>query len=176
MRVCMSVCVCVVCVYTALGCTTMRTLISCSWIFAPSLASAAVWLPPPPLSFSFSFSLSLSLLLNVEVLVTFFVLFTLTFEATPWRTDVLSLWVHSACSSTLSPGAVLGLLRTPVWALSLFLGLSRNGFKVPATMCLCEAVASVVTVGTERSRVASSRLSLASWSFVRLGEEEEEDR
>lgn len=42
-------------------------------------------------------------------------------------------------------------------------------------MCLCEAVASVVIVGTERSRVATSRLSLASCSLVRLGEEEEEE-
>ena len=89
---------------------------------------------------------------------------------------MLSPWVDSMCSSALSLEAVLGLLRTPVWALSLFLGLSRNCFKVPATMCLCEAVASVVIVGTERSRVATSRLSLASCSFVRLGEEEEEER
>ena len=78
------------------------------------------------------------------------------------------------CSSALSVEAVLGLVRTPVWDLSLFLGLSRNCFKVPATMCLCEAVASVVIVGAERSRVATSRLSLASCSLVRLGEEEEE--
>ena len=41
-------------------------------------------------------------------------------------------------------------------------------------MCLCEAVASVVIVGAERSRVATSRLSLASCSLLRLGEEEEE--
>ena len=43
-------------------------------------------------------------------------------------------------------------------------------------MCLCEAVASVVIVGTERSRVATSRLSLASCSLVRLGEDEEGER
>ena len=43
-------------------------------------------------------------------------------------------------------------------------------------MCLCEAVASVVIVGAERSRVATSRLSLASCSLVRLGEDEEGER
>ena len=43
-------------------------------------------------------------------------------------------------------------------------------------MGLCEAVASVVIVGTERSRVATSRLSLASCSLVRLGEDEEGER